>query len=180
MKIGAVCKSSASKNDKYNSTLFLLFFPPSFASHDILLYYITILYHLADAVYLLLIRLGDVEHATVGEGDGSSSLQHGLHRPLAQHVFYTWHLAVHGTSRHDAHLLGHSNNASQRGDRYLDEGLFSPNVSVHPSISPYPSCIVPTTSMNLFVYVIEVFLCGSVMVTCLFSVICSTTLLSRT
>lgn len=59
---------------------------------------------LLDAVDLPLVGLGDVEHATVGHGDGPGRLQGGVHgHPAEQEMVHARHLAVDGAPRHDAH-----------------------------------------------------------------------------
>lgn len=61
--------------------------------------------HLLDAVDAPLIRLGDVQHAQVRQGDGLGRLQGGAdRRPAHQVVVDAGHLAVDGPARHDAHL----------------------------------------------------------------------------
>ena len=58
---------------------------------------------LLDAVDASLVRLGDEQGAQVGQGDGLGRLQGGPHgRPAHQVVVDARHLAVDGTSRHDA------------------------------------------------------------------------------
>lgn len=61
--------------------------------------------HLLDAVYAPLIRLGDVQHAQVGQGDCLGRLQGGAdRRPAHQVVVDAGHLAVDGPARHNANL----------------------------------------------------------------------------
>lgn len=60
---------------------------------------------LLDAVDLPLVRLGDVERALVGHGDGLGCLQGGVDGCLADQVVVDPRdLAVDGPARHDPHL----------------------------------------------------------------------------
>lgn len=66
--------------------------------------------YLSNAMDFLLIRLCDVEDATVGQGYGCSSLQHGLDCSLPHSIFYTRHLAVHWTTCYNTNLNKHTYN----------------------------------------------------------------------
>lgn len=59
---------------------------------------------LSNAVDFLLVCLCDVQDSAVGQSDGCSPLQHGLHRSLTHSVLYPRHLTMHGTTRHDSYL----------------------------------------------------------------------------
>ena len=60
--------------------------------------------YLSHSVDLFLIRLGDVEDAGVGQGDGGGALQGRVYSQLTEAVVDTRHLTVHGPPRDDAHL----------------------------------------------------------------------------
>ncbi|CAB1353027.1 unnamed protein product, partial [Coregonus sp. 'balchen'] len=60
---------------------------------------------LPHAVDLLLVRLGDVEHTSVGDGDGRGALQGRVDGQLAQGVVYARNLAVHGPPSDDVDLV---------------------------------------------------------------------------
>lgn len=60
--------------------------------------------YLSNPVDLLLVRLSDVEDASVRQGDRRGALQGGVYGQLTQAVVNARHLAVHGPARDDAHL----------------------------------------------------------------------------
>lgn len=60
--------------------------------------------YLSDTINLFLIRLGDVEGAGVGQGDGCGALQGCVYGQLTEAVVDARNLAVHGPTRYNAHL----------------------------------------------------------------------------